>query len=227
LATIETGGAIFGGSRFWVLAKLNRDPAEVVPGDEVNQYVLAFNGHDGKISFKALPTDVRVVCNNTVNIALGSALAKKYTAKHSRLVHAKVEELREDIEIMRQTFLGTIDKFKTLANANVKNEKELKLFFQKVLKEKEDADKEIRVDGKRPLHVLMRLFEDGIGNNMKGVKGTWWSAYNSITDFTSHMRGRNSDARLDNMISGMGQQLTSRGLELGLKAATGQLDLSA
>jgi len=226
LASIETGGAIFNGARFWVLAKLNRDPIEVVSGDEINQYVLAFNGHDGKVSFRAFPTDVRAVCNNTVNIAMKSRWAKKYRARHSRLVHMKAEDIREDVESMREVFLGTAEKFKALAAANVKSEAELKAFFQKVLKEKEDPDKEIRADGKRPLHVLFRLFDEE-AQTIKGVKGTWWAAYNAVTEFTTHLRGRNSDARLDNMISGLGAALNDRALELALDGADGMLAQSS
>lgn len=219
LATIETGGAIFNGSRFWVLARLNQDPMEVVKGDPIEQYVLAFNGHDGKVSFKAFPTDVRVVCNNTVNMALKSKLSNKYKARHNRLVHEKVESLREDIEVMHLAFLNTIDKFKTLAKTNVKSEDELKTYFQQVLQEKVDPDKEVRADGKRPLHVLMRLFEEGVGNDMPGVKGTYWAAYNAVSEAVTHLRARNSDTRLDNMIMGTSQQMLSLALDLGLQAA--------
>jgi phage/plasmid-like protein (TIGR03299 family) len=227
LATIETGGAIYGGSRFWVLAKLSKDPIEIVSDDAICQYVLAFNGHDGKVSFLALPTDVRVVCNNTLNIALQSKMAKKYKARHNRLVHMKVEEIREDIEQMHEMFLETGDKFKHLAAHNVKDEDQLKLYFQKVLREKEDLDKEIKDDGKRPLDVLMRLFDDSEYQQLSGVKGTWWAAYNCVTEFTTHLRGRNSDTRLDNMIYGMGQELNSRALKIGLAASDGLLAVSA
>jgi phage/plasmid-like protein (TIGR03299 family) len=223
LATIETGGAIFNGTKFWVLAKLNKDPLEVVKDDPMEQYVLAFNGHDGKTSFRAFPTDIRVVCSNTASIALKSKLAKRYRAKHSRLLRMKVDEIRDDIEAMREIFVDNVDKFKHLAAHKVKDEAEAKLYFQKVLQEKEDPDKEIKPDGKRPLHVLMRLFDEEDTCNIPGVKGTWWAAHNAVSFFCTHLRGRNSDARLDNMISGLGQQMTSRALDLGLKGADGVL----
>ncbi len=73
----------------------------------------------------------------------------------------------------------------------------------------------------------MRLFDhEGIGLHVPGVNGTWWAAYNCVTEFITHMRGRNDDSRLDNMVNGIGQQLSAKALKLGLEAASGQLSLS-
>jgi phage/plasmid-like protein (TIGR03299 family) len=224
--SIETGGALFNGSRFWVLGKLNQDPKEVVPGDEVNQHILVLNGHDGKISFRAFPTNVRVVCNNTLNVALKSGLTKKYKARHNHLVKVKADLIRSEIADLQQLFDESVDKFKVLAGANVKDEDQLKLYFQKVLKEdvqEEDAGKEYKDDSKRPLPTLIRLFEEGVGQNLPGVSGTWWAAFNAVSEFITHVRGRNSDARLDNMVLGVGNLLSERAINLGLAAAGGQL----
>ncbi len=226
--SIETGGAIFNGSRFWILGKLAQDPKEVVPGDEVYQFILAINGHDGRLSFRALPTNVRAVCNNTVAIALRSDLTKRYKAKHNRLVKVKVDKIRDEIANLQNIFDASIEKFKALAAVNVKDDEELMLYFQKVLKEdvqetELQAQDELKEDGKRPLPTLMRLFEEGAGQNLPGVQGTWWAAFNAVSEFITHLRGRNSDARLDNMVLGVGNALSERAINLGLAAANGQL----
>lgn len=225
--TIETGGAIYGGSRFWVLAKLKQDPVDVVTGDPVEQYVVAINGHGGKIAFRAFPTTVRVVCKNTMQMAMKSKFARLFRAKHLSLVHLKSDQIRLEVAAMQDILLDNVEKFQYLANHDVKDDVELKTYFQKVLKEKVDPDREIKADGKRPLHVLMRLFEEGIGMDIPGVKGSWYAAFNSVTEFCSHLRGRSSDARLDNLITGVGAELNARALDLGLKAASGQMQMVA
>lgn len=224
--TVETGGAIFGGSRFWVLVKMTKDPIDIVKDDPIEQYVLIFNGHDGKLAFRAFPTVVRVVCNNTAMVACQSALAKRFRAKHRKLVHMKTEDIRDEVGKMQGLLVETSDKFRILAAHDVPDEKHLKAYFQQVIGEKIDLEKEIKADGKRPLATMMRLFDEGIGSDMS-AKDTWWMAYNAVTEYATHMRGRNSDSRLDNMIVGAGAALTDRALKLGLDAAIGNLKLAA
>jgi phage/plasmid-like protein (TIGR03299 family) len=221
--TIETGGAIFGGSKFWILARINKDSSDITADDPVHQFILVMNGHDGRVSFTALPTIIRVVCSNTLEVAVKSALIR-YKARHSKLVHAKISEIQSDIEALDEEFQDSVAKFKALAASNVANEKELKAYFQKVLGEKLDPDKVVKADGKRPLAILMRLFEEGETLQAKGVKNTWWSAFNCVTEYVTHLRGRNSDMRLDNMISGIGVSLNDRALKIGLQAADGMLN---
>ena len=225
--TIETGGAIFNGARFWILAKMKQDPVEVVKDDPIEQYVLAVNGHDGKLAFRAFPTSVRVVCNNTVQIAMKSSLARQFRAKHHKLVHMKTESIRDEVGAMQGILLKNVEQFKELARVSVQSEDYLKAYFQQVLGTKVDTEKEVNKDSARPLGTLMRLFDEGTGLDLPGVKDTWWAAYNCVTEFVTHMRGRNSDNRLDNMISGMGANMTARALQLGLDAATGNLKIAA
>lgn len=211
--TIETGGAILGGSRFWVLGKLSTESLDVVNGDCVHQHILAVNGHDGKLSFCALPTTVRVVCNNTLNVAMASKVTRKYKAKHNRLVSAKLTDIRTEIEIMQAGLSDLVDKYRFLAQHNVKSSEQLEIYLRQVLKI-EDEKKT------KPLESIIQLFEDSEYQKLPGVSGTWWAAFNAVTEFTTHMRGRNSDTRLDNMVSGLSLDMTNRAFDLGLVAAT-------
>ena len=224
--TVETGGAIFGGSRFWMLAKLTRDPIDIVKDDAIEQYVLVFNGHDGKLAFRAFPTTVRAVCSNTVNLAMQSHLAKRFRAKHRKLVHMKANEIRDEVGEMQGLLIENASRFQKLAAVDVQSEKHLQAYFQQVLAEKVDVDKEVNKESLRPLGSMMRLFDEGIGSDMVG-KDTWWMAFNAVTQFVTHMRGRNSDSRLDNMVTGVGASLTDRALKLGLDDAQGNLKLAA
>ena len=220
--SVETGGAILGGSRFWMLAKMTQDPVEVVKDDPVEQYVAIINGHDGKLAFRAFPTTIRIVCQNTMSMAMQSKLAKKFRAKHSRLVYMKANEIRDAVGAMQGILLDNVVKFKALAAVNVQSDAHLQAYFQQVIGEKVDTEKEVNKESLRPLGTLMRLFEEDTSTD-----ATWWRAYNSLTNFVTHLRGRNSDARLDNMFTGIGAQMIERGLTLGLDAANGKLDLAA
>ena len=61
-AALHTAGSLQEGSRIWVLAKLNRDPLVIAPGDEVEKFVLLSHGHDGSLAVRVGFTPIRVVC---------------------------------------------------------------------------------------------------------------------------------------------------------------------
>lgn len=230
VVTIETGGAIFNHSRFWALAKVNKDPVDIVPGDTghtMEQYVTVINGHDGKLAFKGFPTDVLVVCANTASLALQSSLAKKFSAKHRKVVHLKADEIRAEVSEMQGLFLQSVEKYKLLAGSDLPSEEQLKLYFQKVLGKKEDADQEVDKDSKRPLGTLIRLMDELEYLQVKNVSGTWWAAFNAVTNFATHLHARNSDQRLDAMFSGKGAEMIGRGLDFALAGANGQLAQAA
>ena len=65
-AALHTAGSLRGGSRIWVLAKLNRDPLVIAAGDEVEKFILLSHGHDGRLAVRGGFTPIRVVCQNTL-----------------------------------------------------------------------------------------------------------------------------------------------------------------
>ena len=81
-ASLHTGGSLSHGQKVWVLAQLNRDPSEIVPGDEVQKFILLSNSHDGKTAIRVGYTPIRVVCVNTLAFAhqhKESQLLDRYT----------------------------------------------------------------------------------------------------------------------------------------------------
>ena len=74
-AKIETAGSIDGGRKVFICLKVN-EGIRVGDSDIINQYVLLSNSHDGSMSIRATPTNVRVVCNNTLTAALNLNLKK-------------------------------------------------------------------------------------------------------------------------------------------------------
>ena len=69
--TYETAGSLQGGKKVWMLAKLPEK--YIIAGDEVTPYLVFFHSHDGSSGVKVAMTPVRVVCQNTLNLALGTA----------------------------------------------------------------------------------------------------------------------------------------------------------
>ena len=102
----DTAGSIFGGKKVWALA---RTPEAIRIGgtDEIRQYILVANGHDGHTALQALATDERVVCRNTLNAAL--ARNRKTNGVEVRVYHSSkladhVAEARRVLGIVNVEF---------------------------------------------------------------------------------------------------------------------------
>jgi len=85
-ASIETAGSLSGGKRVWVLAKLNRAPLEIAPGDDVEKFLLLSNNHDGTLAIRVGFTPIRVVCQNTLSMAHRSDASQLIRVRHSQHV---------------------------------------------------------------------------------------------------------------------------------------------
>ena len=120
----ETAGALDNGRIIWVLLNLGKN---VVVGDDVTvPYLLMTNSHDGSTSIKALTTPIRVVCQNTLSLALGNHKSS-FSFRHTQNVRGRIEQARTSLELSYSYIDGfqeeverlieqqvTDDQFKTL-----------------------------------------------------------------------------------------------------------------
>jgi len=100
LAMFETAGSLKGGRRVWMLAKLPNE-LRIAGDDVVKPYVLLTNGHDGTAALRMIPTTVRVVCQNTLNLALGRAGSTEgLSIFHFENLDARVADARRKLGIV-------------------------------------------------------------------------------------------------------------------------------
>ena len=62
--TYETAGALQGGRKVWMLARMPH--RYIIAGDEIAPYLVVMNSHDGSSGIKVAMTPIRVVCQNTL-----------------------------------------------------------------------------------------------------------------------------------------------------------------
>ena len=217
-ASLEAAGSLREGKRVWVLARLNRDPIEVVPGDVVSKYVLLSNSHDGTMAIRAGFTGVRVVCANTMAEAHNSKASKLLRVRHTANSARTLEEVREVMNLADQEFMATAQQYRSLARKGV-NTEDLKTYVRKVFEPKvllTDTPEEDR--NERLLGRIIPLFEKGRGNDMPGVAGTMWAAYNAVNEYLGYERG-NPTNRLDSMWFGDAARLNDRAFQTALRMA--------
>lgn len=223
LVTLETAGSLKSGKRIWVLGKINRDPIVIVPqaDDKIEQYILLSNSHDGITAIRCGFTPIRVVCWNTLSWAHNlaqrqdQAAGRLLSVRHSKNAKRALEEIRDVMDLATQTFSASAEQYRALA-ANGCSEEDLKKYVRVVWghpPDDEDACKNI-------MPRIEELVNCGAGNDVNGVRGTWWGAYNGITEYLSHQRGSDAGKRLDSLWFGSGVNLNRRALEVGLEMAT-------
>lgn len=187
-AKYETAGSLKGGRVVWMLAEVPR--GVYVAGEEHRPYLLLANNHDGSGSCKVTATPVRVVCCNTLAMALGQAV-NTVRIRHTGNVNGKIAQAREVLRIGFDYF----EQFETVGDGLATrrfSEAEFARFLDSLLPVPEDAKNAKRVEAKRS-DVARLYFESP---NLENVRGTAWAAYNAVAEYADHyaeVRGTKSD----------------------------------
>lgn len=215
-AAFHTAGALFDGARIWVLAKLNRDPMEIAAGDIVEKYVLLSHSHDGTLAMRVGFTPIRVVCWNTLSMAHSADASKLIRLKHTKNIHTNLDNLRETMNLMNAEFEATAEQYRLLVNKHI-NQNDMKKYVKKVFGFDENDD--ISTRQKNIFERVYELMETGKGNNLPSVRGTYWSAYNGVSEYLSYENGRNADNRLNSLWFGQNSNMNKLALASAVEMA--------
>lgn len=215
-ARFETAGVLGAGERVWMLARVPGD-FDVLPGDQVAPYLLLSNGHDGGQPVTAIFTPIRVVCQNTLSDAMKAA-RKGQTV---RVLHtASVEDrLRIAGELLGKAGIfmdETTGLFRLLARTQLRAAGVRDYFAQALGEQPGIAFDDLSGKRRKQIVELEQLHEDGIGHDIRGVRGTLWGAYNAVTEYVDHRKTTDS---LEWMAAGGGADLKARALNVAHEMA--------
>lgn len=176
-ARYESAGSLRGGRRVWMLDKM---PTTTILGDKVEPYLVFSNGHDGRNAVKVAITPVRVVCMNTLNLALSTA-TRSWATNHQGDMSAKLVDAQRTLELTAK-YMGSLDEQAArLADIRVTSD---------MLAEMTVDLFPLNKDPKR--HALtyeMRKDFMGIYQNAPDLvrfRGTGWGFINAVSDFAGH-----------------------------------------
>jgi phage/plasmid-like protein (TIGR03299 family) len=215
-AALHTAGSLREGSRVWVLAKLQREPLVVAPGDEVEKYLLLSHGHDGSLAVRVGFSPIRVLCANTLALAHRSDASKLIRLKHTKDVLENLANVREIMNAADAEFTATAEQYRLLARRSI-NQQDLRKFVKRVLKV--EGQDEISTRTENVIERIIGLFETGRGNNLPSVRGTYWTAYNGVSEWLGYERGRSPQTRLDSLWFGDSANLNRYALQVALDMA--------
>lgn len=214
-ATIEAAGEFNNGVIVWILAKINRDPVEIVPGDEVNKYVLLSHSHDGRQCVRYGFTPIRIYCQNTLALAHKSSESQLMRLRHSGQMLRNLSEITAIMNLADSTFEASAEQYRWLAGRDI-NQKDLAKYVRKVLKVSDaQADK-----SKSSIEDIVRRFESGMGNDLPNIRGTWWAAYNGVVEHLAYAAGKTAERRASSLWTGANSRTNFKALQLALDMAS-------
>lgn len=114
----ETAGSLCSGKRIWLLAKM---PTKKILDDDVDPYMVFTNSHDGTGAIRIAMTPQRVVCQNTLNIALNTA-KRQWSTKHMGNMQSKLEEAKLCLQLANKYMKGLDEEADRLANTTLYKE---------------------------------------------------------------------------------------------------------
>jgi phage/plasmid-like protein (TIGR03299 family) len=185
--TFETAGAIQDGKKIWILAKA---PNSALVGDDaIDPYILLFSSHDGSTGNNMRNTLVRVVCQNTLNIALSRKAKFEYNFRHTQNIKNNIKDVANNIEACQGNVAQAIEQMNRMKDRAI-NPNELDLYLETVIpflkKRNEESVPElgikVRNTAKPTYKKIVDNFYFGAGNKGK----TLWDAYNAITEYYTH-----------------------------------------
>jgi phage/plasmid-like protein (TIGR03299 family) len=216
---LETAGVLKEGRKLWALARTGQS-AVLAGGDEVRGYLLLATACDGTLATTAQFTSVRVVCNNTLQIAVGRNRGAVKVPHRSQFDPRTV---KEELGIAISSWDSFMADMHQLSQRKV-SQAETERFFQRVFTYQtlgKSGSQSSERTNERGFKAVMNLFEgNGRGATLESAAGTAWGLLNSVTEYVDHQqRARNPGNRLHSAWFGAGAVLKQKAWEAALDLA--------
>jgi len=210
-ATIETAGAISEGKKAFICLKVDKD---IIVGtdDVVKQYVLIANSHDGSMAITATPTNIRVVCNNTLTAALRNA-AGAIKIRHTARATDRLQEAAKVLNLISRNTEINAENYNKMKSIEI-TKNDLMNYFGNIfctapeIKELQAGKNMKDALSTRKQNILTDVASfaaRGIGQSiaLNGKDGlNMWHAYNAITGYITGKKYGSTDDRANSMLFG-------------------------
>lgn len=176
----ETAGSLQEGRKVWLLARLPRE--YIIAGERISPYLVFSNTHDGSGSVKVAVTPVRVVCNNTLNLALSTA-KRSFSMIHTGNIQDKIQEAKETL-FMAEEYMDCLGiEFEQLRRQKMTDE-QVKEYIELLLPmEKEPTP----IQSKNIIRLredMMKRYYDA--PDLQKVGSNAYRFINAVSDFATH-----------------------------------------
>lgn len=177
--TYETAGSLRDGKKIWLLAKM---PETKIIDDAVEPYICFSNSHDGTGAVKVCMTPIRVVCNNTLNMALENA-KRSWSCKHTGDISSKMEEAKYTLGLAKDYMTALNEEAYRLADKKISDEQ-----FMDILN---DMFPETAADSARKIANIREMKDKmlvcWLSPDILKYRNTAYAAVNAASDFATHI----------------------------------------
>ena len=176
----ETAGSLQEGKKVWLLARLPRE--YIIAGERISPYLVFSNTHDGSGSVKVAVTPIRVVCNNTLNLALNMA-KRSFSMIHTGNIQDKIQEAKDTL-FMAEEYMDCLGiEFEQLRRQKV-TEEQVREYIELLLPMEKEPTPVQRKNTLKLREDMLRRYNDApdlqkIGNNA-------YRFINAVSDFATH-----------------------------------------
>lgn len=192
--TYETAGALQGGRKVWMLARMPH--RYIIAGDEIAPYLVVMNSHDGSSGIKVAMTPVRVVCQNTLNLALNTA-KRVWTTKHTENVMGRIHEAKETL-LLAERYMEELGRSIDALSKISLSDRKVTEFMEELFPVGQDLPEIQRKNNLRMLEDLKARYWEAPDLAHVGKNG--YRFVNAVSDFAIHAdpirRTRNYDENL-------------------------------
>ena len=214
---LETAGVLKGGRKLWALARTGQSTA-LKGNDVVNGYLLLATSCDGTLATTATPTSVRVVCNNTLAIALESTTRAIKVPHNTRF---DPQAVKKQLGINVSQWDDFMYRMRKLAERKVQRHEAMGFFMNVLCETSTSGPLPEVLPNDRALRRVQSLYDgQGRGAILESAHGTAWGLLNAVTEYVDHeRRARSTEYRMDSAWFGQGAIIKHRALNFALQLA--------
>lgn len=206
---MHTAGSLKDGQVVWGLAKI-KNSFSVFGKDVVDNYILFSNPHKFGAAIDIRTTSIRVVCNNTITMALNGKSNQVAKVSHRRKFDA--DEVKSTLGIVTEKHRRMKEASEFLASKEYTSD-QLREFMTTVFPAGGSGKKEISMNAKKAMGII----DQQPGADI--FPGTWYNALQAVTFLTSHDMGHQNDSRLYNQWFGKAQAIGVNALNTAVEMA--------
>ena len=211
-AIFETAGVLGKGERIFITAKLPGD-IKIAQKDAIEKFLLFTSSHDGSGAITAMFTPIRVVCENTLLMALSKGNQKVHI-KHTKNAGESLKDAYKVLDISSRLSNDMQNKLNYLTTVKITDEQLKKYITSVVLPKVEIGTKEDVEISTRSLNVIdsiLSYYDNGRGQELEHCRGTLYGAYNAITGYIQNQKEyKTAEDKMNNIFFGSGFEMSTK-----------------
>lgn len=209
-AMFVNAGSFKGGRKVYIQAKL---PGQIHfdDGDDIGEKFLTFiSSHDGSMAVSSLFTPTRIVCQNTLVMALHDG-TNMTNIRHTASMAVNLRKAQEVLNLVN----GQVTMLEEISRKLIGRpftDSDMKPYLEKIGMVKAEEKKSTRA--LNVIDEVLSRFHHGKGSELKSSKGTSWGAYNAVTEYVDHFKGSDNEKRAESSLIGQGARIKDKALHV-------------